>query len=335
MAPMKTAREDLARDEVLKSVNKRQGLPQVGGEPISVHFYSSWSSRTADLHRFKLEPGREDILVKLLHKREDAWGYFQVLEQMANALAGLESHGIRCFHPLSCSTELGSVVMPYVSGKKMGDLLRNPSQLAGSSIDDLASKAGALLAHFHDHLPRASASQREEAWIDVGQRLVPITGTADFAADLKTQSTPARSYGDFHPGHLIIDSTGNLVPIDPSGEDRSKFIHRDIAWFKDGLFMAQLHPPALLRHPSALGSSSDLADSFVSAYFSALVGPRQALSRLDLDVIAAIEAFLVQRRIRTLLRSRLVLRLLYYAPPLWYRLSSLKAFLRRSLGDTF
>ena len=291
---------------------------------------SSWRSRTATLYKFRVNQSPEcDVVVKLLQDPTEAALLYHSICETNEALGEQLPAQVRPIQALGFSGELGAVVMPYIEGKLLVTMLQKERWTEGNETDkvfDWVTRCGSTLAAYHIKLIDQQGVHTEQAWQDLETRFQPVLGEAEFARKLTQDAIIARSYGDFHIGHFIVSSSNQLILLDPPLETIYTFVHRDLAWFIDKLFMFLLHPNVLSSGPFKIRFHQALTDRFLQGYTA---GIGRSLSQADQILLNGFEAFLLWRRLQRLQSGSAVPNLIYYGLPVWYRYRRLRQILMR------
>jgi hypothetical protein len=207
--------------------------------------------------------------------------------------------------------------MPFVNGSSLEQIVRDPFGAAGTTGGDvlkLVSRSGRLLARFHRRYLTDMPQARDEAWRHLDSRTKGLFGFHTSAHDVATPAAVSRTFGDFHPGHIIVARDGRLAALDPTMERHYSFVARDIACFLDRLLLTQLSPRSAMADTRRIRqyTHEELSAAFLRGYDEGSARPLSAGDRVAVDVYLA---FLLKRRLRRIEGGRWA-RLLYYACPL-------------------
>jgi hypothetical protein len=277
----------------------------------------AWTSRTATLYRVRVDQhDGEDLVVKVLNDGCEAAALVRSMEELSECLLEDRSGEFLPLAPLGFSDGIGGVIMPYVKGPSLAQLLQGyclDSSASPNDIAGLVARCGRLLGRYHTRFAVESGCGMAAAWRDLEFRVKKVFGTATIARRVLKPSLISRTYGDFHPGHIIVARDQRLTLLDPPLERSYTFVARDIAWFIYNLRMFLLAPRSALVAPRRVYSGDELSTAFLRGYADECAG---TLTRDDQITIDVYLAYLLKRRLYTLLRERKVARLLYYGVPL-------------------
>ena len=314
--------------EWVSSVALSQGLAD---NENCLQLISTWQSRTATLHRFALgpPPGR-DVVLKLLDRKEDACGHFEGMRDLASALDDLPFIDHLLSTPLGFSSDLGAVLMPYVSGTQLFDLLEREdwSSANHDEILNLVNSCGVLLSRYHSKLSPLDESGLQMAWDDLDSRLTKVLGPKPEVREFADNRMVAQSYGDFHPEHVIVTDDKKMVLVDPPIDVEYKFVYRDLAVFAYNLYMFFIQPRMMRRNRFKLRHYQILTEAFLEGYANEL---GRNLSDDDHFFINGCLAFLLRRRLITSWHEHSYGLLAYHLMPLSFRLIELRHSLRQHL----
>jgi hypothetical protein len=302
----------------------------------SFELRSSWKSRTATLYRYGLEDSvASDVVVKILKNPSEAGPLYQSMRETHDLLWEVHPHKVPDFRPIGYSPDLGAVTMPFIGGKTLGAILQNGSEHASwhDSISNYVFRCGQILGVYHAKFQDRQGTFTEEAISDFADRMAPVLGEkVRFACTLVGDAIISRSYGDFHPGHMIITDIGKqVVPLDPPLFPRYVFIYRDISRFFDQLFMLHLHPLTRRHGIHRVWKHEELSEKFLEGYMDAFPFLRDNPHTLDRALLSGFEASLLKRRMRRLWNPKRVHQLAYFGGPLLYRYYYLKYHLMMCL----
>jgi Ser/Thr protein kinase RdoA (MazF antagonist) len=290
-----------------------------------------WRSRTATLYRIRTDAHPEhDVVAKVLDDPRHAPALAASMSELADLLSQDMPREFVPMRPLSASAAAGCVVMPYVDGPSLTRIIQNRS---GAPMDrdgvlSLVRKCGRLLAGYHARFSDASPARMAEARTDFDARLVQVLGTPRTVPCALAPQTVSRTFGDCHPGHVLVASDGRLAVIDPPIVRQYVFVARDIAWFIDRMLMAVITPRSVLTGRARAESHCERAAAFVAGYSEVRAGALSDADRLTIDVYLA---FLLKRRLRKLVNARTA-RVFYYAAPLLYQHRLVTSRLRTALN---
>lgn len=288
-------------------------------DSVGLHLVDTWTSRTATLHRFMWErmpsPG---VVVKVHNDQNQAAAHFHSMKQVADVLSEPMTVDLSVLRPLGLAHDLGAVLMPYVEGRHLSDLLESGSW-GSAEFQQLMRQhvhaCGASLARYHCRTqPEPTETTWRMAWDRLELMVFRALGSSIDLAEVDVHDCVTLSYGDFHPGHVLVTAEDRLVLLDPPIAPRYEFIYRDIARFCDVLFMHLIHPRGLWRHPRRVGLIGALRQAFLDGYASESGRPFTAD---DAFLMWGCEAFLLGKRLD-------VSRGLRYRAGLAYRLLLIK-----------
>lgn len=158
-------------------------------------------------------------------------------EQEFQALRRLHAHftalglPFRVPEPLAFLPEVDAVVMEYVDGVSVKDLLNYGSVLRPTVLLDGLSESGRLLRHLHDLEAHAEAEvdlhdQAERVLRVAEEKLRPlgldlpeqVRQTMLEVPRLRVRSPQVRLHGDFGPANILLARDGTTVGLDPALE---------------------------------------------------------------------------------------------------------------------
>ena len=285
----------------------------------------TWQSRTATLYHFRVDQSADhDLIVKLLDTPEQA---IQLYDGMCKTACRLEKNAWRESIPLwprGLSEEFGAVLMPYIHGRTMEDLLKkerltSPDKVA-KALKYMAN-CGVILAAYHAEFEERGESVLEMAWDNLKRRISAVLGPK---IDIKKPSKDAilaQRYWDFGLSHLIIATGGKLALIDPPLVEQPRYVYTDLAHFTHSIFAVLWHPASLSRGLFNVRHHASLEKEFLGGYTKGL---DRSLTDEDRFFIFGCEAFLIKRHLLALWTKRTYTRFAYYAIPLSYRFNRLK-----------
>ncbi|MCC6457181.1 MAG: hypothetical protein IT328_19660 [Caldilineaceae bacterium] len=305
----------------------QQHNPNVDSSSLCLR--NSWESRTATLHTYGVNGSpASDVVVKVLKDSKDASRLYQSMRETHDLLSKVHPQQVPDFSPYGYSADLGAVMMPYVSGTSLAAILQTGADGAGSleRIRDYVFRCGQILGAYHEKFQDHRRTSLERAVMDFEYRIQPLLGKkAEVALELMGDAIISRSYGDYHPGHMIITETGKqAVPIDPPLYTRYKFVYRDLSWFIDELFMLHLHPTTHRSGLHRVWQHEELADKFIEGYTDSFHFLRENLHTLDRALLGGFEAFLLKRRLQRLWNPKRMPQLAYFGVPLLRRYHRLR-----------
>jgi hypothetical protein len=307
----------LSSHQVLSAVSSAlaRDCRSSSGEPVLV---SSWSSRTARLHRIRFGQHGPDVVVKILNDPGEAAALVPALNGLADILSTDDSGEFFPVSSLGLADAIGGVIMPFVDGASLEQVLQRAhagQDLSSAAMTGLIARAGRLLARYHARYVEDSAEARNDAWTDLECKTTAVLGLDAHARKLLNPSSVSRSFGDFHPGHLLVVSDGRLAVLDPAAAPQYRFVGRDIACFIDRMVIDVLSPRSVLTGPSRAFSYRDLSTAFIRAYNERSPIPLSRDDRLAIDVYLAA---LLKRRLQWVSTGRWRA-LLYYGVTVAYR----------------
>ncbi len=223
------------------------GNPRIEG-PLAV-------DGTARIYRLTAGPDRRRFAAKLCQDPADAKRQFAALTRAAAAMHGPQDDGLRVPCPLALAEAEGLLVMEWIDGRSLADLLRTPT-IRPAAVLDGAARAGAWLARYHaigpveaapfDHA--AALGRLEEvldglgaddalpavvlAWLGRLRRAAGNGGRPDLPVRLH--------HGDFKPANVLLTCDA-VYGIDVHGQYRSS-VAQDIVHFLVDMELACLHP---------------------------------------------------------------------------------------------
>jgi hypothetical protein len=296
----------------------------------------AWASRTAHLVRVRVNgDATRDVVVKVFKNVAHAAELAPALNELAALLADDPSGRYRPLTTLGFSAPLGAVVMPYVQGPSLEQILggRPAPEYGRAALGALLAACGRLLAKYHARYADSSRDRAEEAWRDLDGKAATIHAVTPASPHAAPPSIVSRTFGDFHAGHIIVGSHGQLTVLDPGIEWNYSFGARDMACFLDRMLMTLLKPGVTLAAPRRIGWYEELSDAFVRGYDEERSTPPTHGDRLALNIYLA---FRLRRRLNSLTRRR-PSRLLYYGIPLacqYRRLTRRLAAAQRACGHS-
>lgn len=277
----------------------------------------SWKSRTAMLYRFRIDGLPDgDIVVKHCGNGQVALMEYQAMKDTADALDEHAPQVSAPVRPLAVSERLGALVMPYVSGKALSDVLAEEDwsfRNVNTRIADMMDLCGIVLAAYHKHFQENGRKRRPAAWNHLVERFAMVLGHDHIPERIVAGCVVSKSYIDFHPHHIFLRPSGKLTLLDPPGFERWAFVHRDLARFNDRLMILLLR--SKWRTPFALRARFHelLCERFLSSYENAM-GWR--FTTRDRALVRGFEGFFLQRRLGRLWRKKSIPTLLYYGMPM-------------------
>lgn len=290
------------------------------------HVVDTWQSRTAMLHRFTWESNSSPNVVAKVHgKPHEAEVQFHSMCRMADVLNDVPMSEFAVFRPLGYSAQFGAVAMPYVAGSRLSELLTCERWTSGTVRDRMLRhvySCGLLLAKYHSKSVGGTAEMRKAARTDLEARIGKVSGKDFDVGSMELSSgLVVQSYGDFHPGHVMITRENRIALLDPPTESRYRYAHRDIAVFIYGLFMNLVHPRRLWSVPVRWRYFAMVRSIFLNGYMN---GIDQPFTNDDRLVIDGCEAFLLKRMLRETVRQRSFARAAYYFTPVEARSIALR-----------
>lgn len=300
-----------------------------------VRLTATWSSRTATLHHFTWSNSvLPDLVVKVHLARSEATAQYQSMCELASALEGL-AQDVEVLTPIAFSEDIGAVLMPYVQGKILSDLLKYGDWTSTVFRDELhrfMNISGAMLARYHLGRKQRAECSQQEAWSKLKSRVVGFLGPDPRVEELALGSLVTQSYRDYHPGHIIVTETDKLVLLDPPVRVKCDFVYRDLAQFVYHLFIILIHPNGLARSPLRVRHRRSLVRQFLNGYGNGIGHP---LTDDDQFFINAYEAYFLERLLHRSLRNvrsypLLALRLV----PTMYRIRDLRRTMRLHLKSS-
>ncbi|HEX6151673.1 phosphotransferase family protein, partial [Nocardioides sp.] len=158
-------------------------------------------------------------------------------EQEFDALRRLHEHFVglglpyRVPEPVAFLPEVEAVVMEYVEGITVKDLLSYASLRRPTRLLDGLSASGGFLRHLHtlEHFPELTVdlkAQAEQVLAVAEEKLHPLGLDLPGQVRRTLQELPAatvtspqvRLHGDFGPANILLASDGSTVGLDPSLE---------------------------------------------------------------------------------------------------------------------
>lgn len=298
---------------------KNSGLAVGSG---SVHLIETWGSRTATLHHFAWEESHlPTLLVKVHCTASEAAAQFHSMREVASALEG-SSQDTEAVKPLALSEDIGAVLMPYIEGRSLSDLLKDGDWTSTDFRNELNKfmiVCGKMLARYHASRAQGAECSWREAWNKLSSRVVSFLNSNARVEKLALGSLVTQSYRDYHPGHIIVTPAKNLVLLDPPTRIKCDFVYRDLAQFAYNLFIILIHPRKLLQFPVRIAYREVLVRNFLNGYAE---GIGRALTNDDEFFIKGYEAYFLER---LLFREG---RNVSYYPMLAYHLFPVKARIR-------
>lgn len=310
------ARTPHSVDDVLATVEAAlaaRGLRLSRGYPLLIR---EWTSRTANLYRVRVDADEtHDVVVKVLKDVSHASLLGDMLTELAAVLSTDRSGKFLPVPLLASSDAVGCVVMPFVKGSSLREILegQGTGPFSRGTMLELVTQSGRMLALYHARFSERSDVRLDEAWNDLDFRVKTVFGPSTAARNVLKPSGISRSYSDFHPGHVIVTNQHKLALIDPPYEQHQYlFVARDLACFIDKMLVT---PRSALRAPFRRCSHAELTSAFMRGYESACAVPLTAGDRTVIDVNLA---FLLKRRVRRIVAARRWVKLMYYGIPLAY-----------------
>jgi len=112
--------------------------------------------------------------VKLLNKSQEAIPLFYSMRETSDALAGFSSEDVRALNPIGLSEELGAVILPYVSGRRLAHMLQEErfiSRHGREKAFEYITRCGSILASYHEHFEDNQRTKIDQAWRDLHYRI--------------------------------------------------------------------------------------------------------------------------------------------------------------------
>jgi hypothetical protein len=308
----------LSSEPVLAAVSDALDLNR-GAVSNRLSLICSWSSRTAELHRIRVgSHGSADVVVKVFKDASAIAGLVPAINELADTIANEYADELLPVSALGCADSIGGVIMPFVHGSSLEQILKREdvgNEFSREAVIALITRAGRLLGWYHGRFAERSPKLKHEAWADLEFRARALFGRRAGARTMLNPSMVSRSYGDFHPGHLLAANDGRLAVIDPPSALRYRFVGRDIARFIDRMIIDVLAPRSVLNAPTLTFSYGELSAAFIRGYHT---GSPVALTHDDRVAIEIYLAFLLKKRLSWVARGQWAA-LLYYGVMLVYR----------------
>jgi hypothetical protein len=271
---------------------KNSGLAVGSG---SVRLIETWDSRTATLHHFAWdEPQLPTLLVKVHSTPSEAAAQFHSMRELASALEG-SSQDTEALMPVALSEDLGAVLMPYIQGRSLSDLLKDGDWASIDFRNELTrfmNVSGKMLGRYHaSRAQRAECSWRE-AWNKLSSRAVSFLSSDARVEKLALGSLVTQSYRDYHPGHIIVTPAKNLALLDPPTRIKCDFVYRDLAQFAYNLFIILIRPRKLSQFRIRIACRELLVRQFLNGYSE---GIGRSLTSDDEFFIKGYEAYFLER----------------------------------------
>jgi len=313
----------------LLATSRRSGMTDERSQPELVE---TWHSRTATLHHFTwTRSGFPDVVVKIHREPSDAAVHFQSMEEVARGLRAAPSSDFAVVDPLALSRDLGAVLMPYVAGQCLSDLLvfgKWTSEKLRNDVLEIVTNCGALLARYHGREDVVTEDMSRVAHDRLRSRIERLLNQEVVLGDLTASGPVVKSYRDFHPGHIIMTEAGKVALIDPPIEIRYEYFYRDLAFFSYSLFMTLVDPRGLKISPMRAGHRDSLVGAFLDGYTATTGHPLTDDDRFFID---SWEAFYLTKMLRKARRRRSYVRWAYYYVVIQRRLRGLKRTVTRRL----
>lgn len=295
----------------------------------------TWRSRTATLHSFAVKSSTApDVVVKVYPEATDAQAFFCELSEVKKVVDELTTADFAPVVPLAFSTELGAVMMSFSAGRSLSDVMIEGPWGSPSFLSDLQRylyNCGLVLARYHDRSSTEDVAARAHAWDNLRNRLQRVLGeqASSRAEGMHIDAgLISKSYGDFHPSHVLASDGGQLALIDPPIEAKYRFAHRDLGLFKYYVYLTLIRPSRPWAPPQRVRHYESLAREFERGY---AVGRQRPWGETDQLMTDMYEAFYLHRMLRNVRGRRSYLAYAYYYPAAARRVNSLRRSALRAL----
>ncbi len=159
---------------------------------------------------------------------DEAEAAYEAMIDLADSLEGTPFDIAGAIRPWAWAGVPPLLVMPYLEGSDVVTILRDPHAEAWKGrVDDWVSRAGAMLAAYHQRHPAPEATDEARREVTALARRLRVNG--DFAIDWEHRV--AKCFGDFGPGNLHASPSGDLYLLDPPLSPGSAVVHRDLGNF--------------------------------------------------------------------------------------------------------
>lgn len=224
-------------------------------------YVATMRRRTAVLHRFQLEPGQPDLLVKVFFSHTEAAKAFAALGRLADAVgSGLSE--VSCVRPIALATTLPAFAMPYVAGSTMRQVMMRAPERAGFIL----ARAGRALARLHS---LSSVDPAESQEVALAFRTQTLEGSYVSRASTMARFGPlVHRNADFHPHNLFLLDGESVLIIDAPSRDEVTYIHHDMANFIYKAQKALATSPWSRRRAGCLFDFASPVSAFLTNYFT-------------------------------------------------------------------
>lgn len=192
--------------------------------------------------------------------------------ELADALdqAGTTVRGVR---PIGWLASPSVIATTYLEGVDLTDLLRDdncPPWVVEGTAHTAAAAAGMALATFHDvsgapDLTEISSAKNSIELLARKLRLPRSVATA-LLAEAGHRDAVARRYGDFGPGNIRVERSGNIYVLDPPTAQRFAPRHRDMAHFEFQIRKILSDHGSVRDTQTVRANRREIFDAFVSGY---------------------------------------------------------------------
>lgn len=192
--------------------------------------------------------------------------------ELAHALdrAGTRVRGVR---PIGWLASPSVIATTYMEGIDLTDLLRGdncPTWVTDGTAYAAAAAAGTALAAFHDAggVPDMTniTSARDSIELLTRRLRFPRSVATALLAEAGDREAVARRYGDFGPGNIRVDRSGNIYVLDPPIDQRFAPRHRDMAHFEFQIRKILADHGSVRGTQTVHADRSQIFDAFVSGY---------------------------------------------------------------------
>jgi hypothetical protein len=308
--------------------------PETTAQKVHPQLVETWRSRTAVLHHFRW-PNHSfpDVVVKIHQVTSDARMQYESMRRLARALEAVPESAFFVVDPLGMSPSLGAVLMPYVPGISLADMLRRTdwsSEAARHGLAGLVRNCGVLLAGYHGGTVDLPPQARQVAHHRLRARVERILGHRASLSHVAATGPVVQSYRDFHPGHMIVTGDRRLALIDPPVETRYDYCYRDLALFSYNLYMNLIDPREFARSPLRVRHHEFLVKEFLDGYANSA---GRDLTNDDVFFIHGWEAYYLSRMLRAAWQRHSYGFLTYYLLPMNRRLHRLRRNMVRHVSE--
>jgi hypothetical protein len=247
-------------------------------------------------------PSGPDLLVKTgpAWVPEEAEILHRAMVDLSDAISSAGIEGAAAIRPLAWSSSPPAIVMPFVEGTDLVTLLRDPEREEWAQMRPWMHRTGEMIAVYHASHPAPPGSDIASAADDArkaGRGMLLSSAMIDqLLSRIERSERCALSFGDFGPGNLHGNASGDLYLLDPPEDPTVAFVHKDIGNFMFEM-RRQLAGHGYTRTRPVRGRFHDLRAAFLKGYSAR---SSRVIDSCDQALIALFE----MRRARGMARKR-------------------------------